>query len=70
MLVENDMFDTALRILNKYRLQDVNVQSLLKILAGKPEAFHETKSKSVVACGCFKRAPKEKTNALPLLRYI
>ncbi|KAD7479068.1 hypothetical protein E3N88_02204 [Mikania micrantha] len=72
-LVETDMFDTALRIVKKYPLQDGTVKTLLKLLAGKPEAFHETKStaiKSVLACGCFKRAPTTKSNALSLLRYI
>ncbi|KAL8249581.1 hypothetical protein R6Q59_006449 [Mikania micrantha] len=70
VLSDEDGWNTALRIIKKYPLHDGTVKSLLALLAGKPEAFHETKSKSVLACGCFKRAPTKKSNALSLLRYI
>ncbi|KAK1410509.1 hypothetical protein QVD17_37046 [Tagetes erecta] len=40
--VENNMFDMALKIVKKY--SDIDTKNVLKILAGKPEAFHETES--------------------------
>ncbi|KAD7479092.1 hypothetical protein E3N88_02228 [Mikania micrantha] len=78
-LLENDMFDTTLRIVKKYPLHDGTIKALLKLLAGKPEAFHETNKYHqyishllllVLACGCFKRASTKKSNALSLLRHI
>ncbi|KAK9062039.1 hypothetical protein SSX86_019223 [Deinandra increscens subsp. villosa] len=78
-LVENNMFDTALKIVIKYPVSDLTTKNVLRVLAGKPEAFQETKSKimglgstimSVLAFICFKRAPEKKSNALPLLKFI
>ncbi|KAI3798803.1 hypothetical protein L1987_34082 [Smallanthus sonchifolius] len=69
--VENNMFDTALKIIKKY--PELDSGSVLRVLAGKRETFHETKSNIMVAIKsviCLKRAPKEESNALTLLRFI
>ncbi|KAI7738364.1 hypothetical protein M8C21_008427, partial [Ambrosia artemisiifolia] len=71
--VENNMFDTALKMVKKY--PDLDTGSVLRVLAMKPKAFRETKTvmaiiKSVFAFICLKRAPKRESDALLLLRYI
>ncbi|KAM0003904.1 putative ankyrin repeat-containing domain, PGG domain, ankyrin repeat-containing domain superfamily [Helianthus debilis subsp. tardiflorus] len=72
--VENNMFDTALKVVKKY--PEIDTGGVLRVLAGKPKAFPETKSKIMVAIKsvfsfiCLKRALKRESNAFPLLRYI
>nr|XP_043632769.1 uncharacterized protein LOC122603964 isoform X2 [Erigeron canadensis] len=74
--VENDMFDVALQIVKKY--PNVGRGAVLRILAGKPEAFSGKKSnifqrtiKPVLAFIRSKVGNCEKENkALPLLKAV
>nr|XP_043634203.1 uncharacterized protein LOC122605342 [Erigeron canadensis] len=74
--VENDMFDVALQIVEKY--PKVGRGSVLQVLAGKPKAFPDTKTniigKAIKPVLTFIRSKlgycEKENKALPLLRFV